>query len=82
MPKTYITREAEQSARLSAWIYGQMKLKDIPQWKLAEERGITQSALNRKLKLNSYSFDDFAFFIRFFEGTVADMAWIAGAKGE
>ena len=81
MPKVYLTRDEQVRARLSAWIYAQMKLNNIPQWKLAEKRGITQPALNRKLRLNSYSYEDFIFFVDFFGADTTDMLWLAG-KGE
>ena len=81
MPKTYLTRESQIKARLTAWVYAQLKLHDMTQCDLADEMGITQSALNRKLRLDTYSFEDFCHFVKIFKADTCDMLWLAG-KGE
>lgn len=43
---------------LSAWIYGQMKVRNISQERMADAIGIKQPSLNYKLKHGTFSFDD------------------------
>ena len=43
---------------LSAWIYGQMKVRNISQGRMADAIGIKQPSLNYKLKHGNFSFQD------------------------
>ena len=64
MPRVYLSENERLSERLSAWVYGQMKVKKIPQRIMAEEMEISQPALAQKLKNRSFSFTDFLTIVR------------------
>jgi hypothetical protein len=80
MPKSYITIEMETRSRLTAWVVGQLKIREMTRAELAEKRGIALQSLGRKMRLDNYSFDDFLFFVNTFGATVEDIAWIAGRR--
>ena len=58
MPKVYITKQEKLNSDLSAWIYGQMKVRKISQTTMAERIGIRQQSFNRKLRTGNYTFQD------------------------
>jgi predicted XRE-type DNA-binding protein len=72
MPKVFITENDRLTERLVAWIYGQMKVKRIPQRQIAEELNISQPAFAQKLKNRSFSFTDFLTIVRIFEPDTED----------
>ena len=59
MPRVYLSENQRLSARLSSWVYGELKIREMPQSKLAKEMDISQQALSQKLKSRSFSFTDF-----------------------
>lgn len=67
MPKVYLTENEKLTERFVAWIYGQMKVKRIPQREIAEELNISQPAFAQKLKNRSFSFADFLTLVRVLE---------------
>lgn len=58
MPRAYITKQEKLNNELSAWIYGQAKVRRVTQKQLAEAIGIKQPSLNYKLRHGSFSFQD------------------------
>ena len=81
MPKVYLNENDRLTERLVAWIYGQMKVKGIPQWQIAEELNITQSGFNQKLKNRSFSFTDFLTIVRIFEPDTEDLVRLVRLTG-
>ena len=69
MPRVYLSEKERLSARLSRWVYGEMRIRRISQAALAEKMGITQQALSHKLKEMSFSYTDFCFFVKEFDPT-------------
>lgn len=67
MPKVLITESQRTCARLSRWVYGEMKVRRITQTALAKKRGISHQALSRKLKEQSFDYIDFVFFVKEFQ---------------
>jgi transcriptional regulator with XRE-family HTH domain len=67
MPRVYLSERDRLSARLSSWVYGEMKVKKIPQRKLADAMGVSQQALSRKLQSRSFSFTDFLAIVKLLE---------------
>ena len=67
MAKVYLTDHQVLCARLSRWVYGEMKVRNITLQKLSEKRGISHQALSRKLKTSSFDYIDFLFFVKEFE---------------
>ena len=64
MPKVYISENDRLLERFVSWVYGQMKVKRIPQRVIAEEMEISQPAFAQKLKNRSFTFKDFIVIIR------------------
>lgn len=78
MPRVYLSENDRLCAKLSSWIYGEMKCQGISQKKLAEELEITQQALSKKLRSHSFSFTDFLTIIRVLEPDEKDLARLLG----
>lgn len=78
MPKVYLSENQRLSERLSAWVYGQMKVKKIPQRIMAEELEISQPAFAQKLKNRSFSYTDFLTFVRVLEPDTAEIERLLG----
>ena len=79
MPKTYLTREMRLRENLAIWIYGQMKVNHLSQRKVAGDLGLTQQGLCLKLKKQSFSFDDFVFFMKLFQPDEETLKKLVGA---
>ena len=58
MPKVYITKQEKLNNDLSAWIYGQAKVRKVTQKQIADAIGIKQPSLNYKLKHGNFTFQD------------------------
>ncbi len=58
MAKSYITAEARQRARFSAWLYGCMKTSRVTQEELSKRLNISQPALSKKIKEQRFNLDD------------------------
>lgn len=78
MPRVYLSENERLSERLSAWVYGQMKVKKIPQRIMAEEMEISQPALAQKLKNRSFTYSDFLTFVRVLEPDTKDLERLLG----
>lgn len=63
----FLTKTERQNSRLAAYIYGELKIRNIPQEKLAKRLGISQPAMCKKLRKKRFSFDDFVEIVDFFE---------------
>lgn len=79
MPKVYLSEEQKLSERLTRWIYGEMRLKNMSQYKLADELGISQPALSKKLRSRSFSYKDFIVFVRVFKPDAEEVMRLLGA---
>ena len=82
MPRVYLNEKDRLSDRLASWVYGQMKLNRITQQRLADELGISQQALGKKLKNKQFSYKDFITFVAFFCPDASELAWLVGKRGE
>lgn len=69
MPKVYLTIQEQLNNRLVSKIYGDMKVKHIPQRQMAAELGITQQAFSKKLKTAQFTFSDLYTIFRVLEFT-------------
>lgn len=78
MPRVYLSENERLSERLSAWVYGQMKVKKIPQRIMAEEMEISQPALAQKLKNRSFTYSDFLTFVRVLEPDTKELERLLG----
>ena len=78
MPKVYLSENQRLNARLSSWLYGEMKIKHITQKEMAYELGISQPALAQKIRNNKYSFEDFLTFVRVLKPDTKDLERLVG----
>ena len=80
MPKAYLTEQDRLNARLTAWVYGQMKLNKVTQRDLAEELGVSQPAVSWKLNNHSYDFTDICCFVRVFKPDAQELNRLLGGE--
>ena len=78
MPKVYLTEREQMCARLSKWLYGELRVRRMSQATLAEKMGISHQALSRKLRTSSYSYSDFVFFMKEFEPDQKELLELIG----
>lgn len=78
MPKVYLTDEERACARLSKWVYGELKVRQLSQRTLASKMHISHQALSRKLKDKSFDYKDFVFFVKEFEPDEKELQQIIG----
>lgn len=79
MPKTYLTREMRLRENLAVWIYGQMMVNGQSQREIANSMGLSQAGVCKKLKKQSFSFDDFLFFLNKFQPDEKKIMELVGA---
>lgn len=58
MPRVYLTKQDKLNNKLTALIYGTMKVKHITQTQMAEVLGISQQAFGKKLKKAQFTFSE------------------------
>lgn len=80
MPKTYLTKQEKLNNDLSAWIYGQAKVRRVTQKQMADAIGIKQPSLNRKLKQGSFTFQDLTAVFEILKPDKEDLARLMGAN--
>lgn len=80
MPKTYLTREMRLRENFAVWVYGQMKVNHLSQRDVASALGLTQQGLCLKFKRQSFSFDDFVFFVKLFQPDEETLKKLVGAE--
>lgn len=81
MPLVYLSEQERLNSRLAAWVYGQMKTRNISQKQLADERGLSQQAISKKLCKQNFDFEDLCTFVRVFEPELDDVKRLLGMKG-
>ena len=78
MPKTFLNERQRCCHRLATWVQGEKKRLGINDTELAEEHGITQSAMSRKLRIEQFSFLDYLFFVQKFKPDSDTLRYING----
>jgi len=78
MAKVYLTEADRLRARLSRYVYGEMRLRRLSQAQIAQKMGISQQSLSRKLKKSSFDYSDFLFFVKEFEPTQKELLGLIG----
>ena len=82
MPKVFLTEKDKLNDRVTAWIFGQMRLKNLSQREVAEELSISQQLLSYRLKHRIISISDFATFVRLFQPETDEIMRLIGKTGE
>lgn len=75
MPKVFLNDLDRSSHRLAVWIRGQ----GVSASKLANEHGISQPAMSRKIRLETFDFKDFVFFAKKFQMDKETFDYIIGS---
>lgn len=78
MPKSFLNDRDRSSHRLANWVQGEKRIRKITDTELANEYGISQSAMSRKLRLEQFSFNDYVFFIQKFKPDTETLRYING----
>ena len=78
MPKAHLTEKDRLCARLSRYVYGEMKERRLSQETVAKEMGISQATLSYKLRKSSFSYSDFVFFVKLFKPDEKELLYIIG----
>ena len=78
MPKVYLTEKDRICARLSRWVYGEMKVRRLSQESVAKKMNISHQALSRKLLKSSFNYSDFVFFVKEFQPSDKELKEIIG----
>ena len=78
MPKVYLTEKDRICARLSRWVYGEMKVRRLSQQSVADKMNISHQALSRKLLKASFDYSDFVFFVKEFQPSDKELKEIIG----
>lgn len=78
MPKVYLNEKQRMCHRLANWVQGQKRLLKLSDADLAKEHGISQSAMSRKLREESFSFEDYVFFVQRFQPDNDTLRYIIG----
>lgn len=78
MPRVYLSESERLSAKLASWVYGELKIRKIPQRVLADELQISQPALNQKLRSHNFSFADFTVLVRVLQPDLKELEHLLG----
>ena len=78
MPKVFLNEKERLCHRLASWVQGEKKLRKITDTDLAKEHGISQSAMSRKLREESFDYKDFVFFVQKFQPDNETLKYIVG----
>ncbi len=78
MPRVYLSENERLCARLSSWIYGEIKIRGISQKVMATELGISQPAFYKKLKTHSFSYTDFLTIVRVLDPDESELIRLLG----
>jgi len=78
MPKVFLNEKERLCHRLASWVQGEKKLRKITDTELAKEHGISQSAMSRKLREESFDYKDFVFFVQKFQPDNDTLKYIVG----
>lgn len=78
MPKVFLNERQQMCHRLATWIQGEKKRLKITDTELGNEHGISQSAMSRKLREESFSFEDYVFFVQKFQPDNDTLRYIIG----
>ncbi len=78
MPRVLLSEEERASHRFATWVQGEKKLQKVNDTDLASERGISQSAMSRKLRFESFDFKDFVCIARKLGADAETLKYILG----
>ena len=78
MPRVYLDEWDRCCHRLAAYVQGEKKRTKVTDTEMADEHGISQPAMSRKLRVESFDFRDFLYFIHKFPPDGDTLRFILG----
>lgn len=78
MPKVFLNDRDRMCHRLATWVQGEKRRLDLTDTDLANEHGISPSAMSRKLRIASFDYKDFVFFVQKFKPDNDTLHYIIG----
>lgn len=78
MAKVFLTDEDRVCHRFATWVKGEKKVQELNDTDLANERGISQPAMSRKLRLESFDLKDFACLVKMLGADAETLKYILG----
>lgn len=82
MPKVYLREQDRLNNRMAKWVYGELSTRGMTQKEIADARNISPQAVSKKLKTESFDFEDLCVFYKLFKPDLETLAWLIGKKGE
>ena len=80
MPKVYLSEQDRLNNRMSKWVFGELATRGLSQKAIADERHISPQAVSKKLRTQSFDFEDVCTFYRMFQPDMETLAWLIGKK--
>lgn len=80
MPRVFLNEEDRACHRLASWVKGEKDLRKMNDTELGKDYGISQEAMSRKLRVESFDFKDFVYFVRKFGADDETLHYILGIK--
>lgn len=78
MARVFLSEEERACHRFATWVRGEKKLQKVNDSDLADERGISQPAMSRKIRLESFDLKDFACLVRVLGADADTLKYILG----
>ena len=78
MPRVYLNELDRLCHRLASYVQGEKRRLNLSDTDLANKRGISQPAMSRKLRLESFDYKDFVFFVQEFRPDNDTLRYIIG----
>lgn len=67
MPRVFLNDQDRACHRFTAWVRGEMMVRNVTEKDLADEHGMSQPAISYKFKMKSFNLKDFVFLAKKFE---------------
>lgn len=78
MPKVFLSEGDRICHRMVSWAQGEKRRLRITDKELADEHGISRSAMSRKFRLESLDYKDFVFLVQKFKPDDDTLRYIVG----
>lgn len=80
MPKVYLTSEARLRDNFTGWLHSQIKMNGESQKSLARDMGLSPQGMCKKIRKQSFTFDDFVFLVKRYQPDADKILELTGAK--
>lgn len=80
MPKVYLTSEARLRDNFTEWLHGKIKTTGDTQKALARDMGLSPQGMSKKIRKQSFTFEDFVFFVNRYQPDTDKILELTGAN--